>query len=159
MKKICSKCKKTKARSCFCFFWDKRGKRKIKRTHSWCKDCVNKYNNIHRDKKKKREYNKKYYLLYPEKIKLKNKNCNQNFYRVKNFSKIVKGIHSIREWEKLKKRYNYTCLRCKKREPEVKLVRDHIIDITPKLAIDYIWNIQPLCIGCNLHKIKNKDYR
>lgn len=69
------------------------------------------------------------------------------------------GSHTLDEWNKLKEKYNYTCLCCGKQEPKIKLTEDHIIPLSLG-GNNYIENIQPLCISCNSSKrIKTTDYR
>lgn len=69
------------------------------------------------------------------------------------------GSFSLKDWRALKKKYNDTCLRCKRRDPEIKLTIDHIVPLLfgGKHSKE---NIQPLCFSCNASKgIKIKDYR
>jgi len=69
------------------------------------------------------------------------------------------GSHTDKEWQELKVFYNFTCLRCGKQEPEIKLTRDHVIPLIQGGA-DSIDNIQPLCAQCNSKKNnKHIDYR
>ncbi len=58
------------------------------------------------------------------------------------------GSHTLAEWEKLKRQCNYTCVCCRKREPEITLTRDHIRPLS-KGGSNNIGNIQPLCSACN----------
>ncbi len=61
------------------------------------------------------------------------------------------GSHTRHEWDDVKKKQDYTCLHCKKREPEIKLTKDHIIPISRGGRSD-IANIQGLCLRCNISK-------
>ena len=67
----------------------------------------------------------------------------------------AEGSHTYGEWELLKKQYGYVCPCCGEKEPfnqRVKyLTQDHIIPLS-KGGSDYIENIQPLCMHCNLTK-------
>jgi 5-methylcytosine-specific restriction protein A len=69
------------------------------------------------------------------------------------------GSFTPQQWRDLKMQYNFTCLCCGRREPEIKLTADHVIPITREGTSD-ISNIQPLCYSCNSKK-HNKviDYR
>jgi hypothetical protein len=62
------------------------------------------------------------------------------------------GSHTLQEWNELKRKYNYTCPHCGKKEPEIKLTQDHIIPLSKGGSND-IKNIQPLCKKGN--SIKN----
>ena len=69
----------------------------------------------------------------------------------------IVGSHTFEEWEKLKKKYDYTCPCCKEKEPfknqkTKTLTEDHIIPLS-KGGSENIENIQPLCRKCN-----NKKY-
>jgi 5-methylcytosine-specific restriction endonuclease McrA len=69
------------------------------------------------------------------------------------------GKFTAREWKQLKATYDYTCLRCRRREPQIKLTPDHVIPLE-KGGSNSIKNIQPLCGTCNSSKgIKTTDYR
>ena len=62
-------------------------------------------------------------------------------------------------WEQMKALYDFTCLCCGKREPEIKLTLDHIVPISRggQTVVD---NIQPLCMRCNISKFtKTIDFR
>lgn len=58
------------------------------------------------------------------------------------------GSFSLEEWNELKKKCNYKCLRCGKKK---KLTVDHIYPLS-KGGTNYISNIQPLCLKCNAQK-------
>jgi 5-methylcytosine-specific restriction endonuclease McrA len=69
------------------------------------------------------------------------------------------GVITKEEWNWLKEFYSFTCLRCGKREPEIKLTLDHILPLSMG-GKNVIENAQPLCQPCNSSK-HNKciDYR
>jgi 5-methylcytosine-specific restriction endonuclease McrA len=78
----------------------------------------------------------------------------------------VEGSYTAQEWENLKKQYDYCCLCCGKREPEIVLTADHIIPLEWNgkngfISTNYISNIQPLCRSCNARKGNRHatDYR
>jgi len=72
------------------------------------------------------------------------------------------GRHSLTQWKEMKEKNDHKCLSCGRKEPEIKLSRDHIIPLTrwdewskiyqPKYKCNDIENIQPLCISCNCKK-------
>ena len=68
------------------------------------------------------------------------------------------GSHINKQWEEMKKKYNYMCLCCKQQEPFIKLEEDHIIPLSCEGSND-ISNIQPLCRSCNARKsTKSTNY-
>ena len=62
------------------------------------------------------------------------------------------GSHTLQEWNDLKRKYNYTCPMCGRKEPEIRLTQDHKIPLSKGGSND-IGNIQPLCKRCN--SVKN----
>lgn len=101
---------------------------------------------------KDREYQKHFIKLY--------------HYRKREFG----GKHTFKQWEELKRKFNYMCLCCKKQEPFIKLTEDHVVPLSiwgewskenkPNFKANDIENIQPLCKSCNSKKWKNHvDYR
>lgn len=67
------------------------------------------------------------------------------------------GQHTEAEWERLKRRYSYKCVKCQRRGLE--LTKDHIIPVSLG-GSDDITNLQPLCQSCNSSKgTKIADYR
>lgn len=69
------------------------------------------------------------------------------------------GSWTGQEWRNLKAQYDYRCLCCGKREPEIKLTFDHVIPISMG-GPNTIANAQPLCRPCNSAKgTRTTDYR
>jgi 5-methylcytosine-specific restriction endonuclease McrA len=61
------------------------------------------------------------------------------------------GSHTAEEWSECRAYFDYHCLMCGRREPEIKLTIDHIVPINLG-GTDDIKNIQPLCQRCNSSK-------
>lgn len=71
----------------------------------------------------------------------------------------AEGSYTIAEWENLKELYDYRCLCCGRREPEIELTADHVHPIAIG-GSNKIENIQPLCKHCNSRKsTKIIDFR
>ena len=69
------------------------------------------------------------------------------------------GSITAQEWQALKEFYNYTCLCCGRREPEIKLTLDHVKPLALG-GTNTIDNAQCLCGSCNSRKHKKEiDYR
>lgn len=99
-----------------------------------------------------RDYMRRWTKANPDKVRARD-----NARRV--FKMGQPASFTANEWSKLKERYNYTCLRCGRREPEIKLTADHVVPIS-KGGIGTIDNIQPLCRHCNTAKSDTTvDYR
>ena len=174
-KRICLYCK-----NCFETIWPKQKFCNPKcRYKFWCKNNPEREKQIrkkskHKRKEEIREAGCQYYTLNKEKILQRGKEWRKKhpklsvqavlnrYYKKRG----AKGSHTLQEWEDLKKKFNYTCLICKRKEPEIRLTRDHKIPITKwnkwikeHLEISYqcsdIQNIQPLCDSCNCRKFNH----
>jgi 5-methylcytosine-specific restriction endonuclease McrA len=65
----------------------------------------------------------------------------------------VPGSFTLKEWNDLKEKHNFTCAcrKCGAKEPDIKLTHDHIISLK-KGGTNFISNIQPYCFSCNSSK-------
>lgn len=54
------------------------------------------------------------------------------------------GKYTEKQWRAVKVFYDFTCLSCERREPEIQLTKDHV---DPQ-GMNDITNIQPLCLAC-----------
>ncbi len=98
------------------------------------------------------EYNKNYSRANPELIRRKTAHRRAR-------KKKAPGTYTVEQWEALKVRYEYTCLCCGRKEPEIKLSIDHVVPLTMG-GDNTINNIQPLCLSCNSAKrTRIIDYR
>lgn len=69
----------------------------------------------------------------------------------------AEGSFTTEEWKSLCDYWDWTCLRCGR--CDVKMSVDHVIPLS-KGGTNYISNIQPLCLKCNLEKgVDDTDYR
>jgi len=67
------------------------------------------------------------------------------------------GSHTVDEFVRLCVQFGGKCLRCN--DPCSNLTQDHIVPLSLG-GTDWIWNIQPLCRGCNASKGATvEDYR
>jgi 5-methylcytosine-specific restriction endonuclease McrA len=65
----------------------------------------------------------------------------------------AEGSFTQEDWLKLKEIYDFTCPKCFRSEPEIKLTMDHKVPLV-KGGSNYLDNIQPLCVSCNTSKGK-----
>lgn len=116
---------------------------------------------------KTRETRKQWRIAHPEKESQYRRNWtgkNQDKTLAKDRNRRARkvangGKITAKEWEDLKKKYDYTCLCCKKREPDIVLTLDHVLPLVSggKHSIN---NAQPLCRPCNSKKgAQHIDYR
>jgi len=75
----------------------------------------------------------------------------------KRHRRIERGATSREGWELMKRMYDYTCPCCGRREPEIKLTKDHIVAVCDG-GSSYIENLQPLCTHCNAEKGTRYEY-
>lgn len=98
------------------------------------------------------EYNRQYRQLHPE------KNA-QHFNNRRARKQQAGGAFTSKEWRGLCAYYDNTCLCCGRSEPDITLTVDHVVPLS-RGGTNYIDNIQPLCLACNMSKgTKTIDYR
>jgi 5-methylcytosine-specific restriction endonuclease McrA len=129
------------------------------------KEKYKKYMELHGDEKyrKWRQWYEQNREIHNERTKrwgLKNRHKQLSYVHKRRARKLSNGgQYTNYEWEKLKEYYDYTCLCCNRKEPEIQLTIDHVIPIFRGGTND-ISNIQPLCKRCNQSKhTKTTDYR
>lgn len=119
-----------------------------------------------RNAQQEKEYKHSRYMENPNKHRedvAKWRKANPDKARVHDANRRAKevegGFISGEEWKSLKELCGLTCLRCGKREPEIKLELDHVIPLS-KGGKNLIQNAQPLCRSCNSIKATQIiDYR
>jgi 5-methylcytosine-specific restriction endonuclease McrA len=127
------------------------------RKKEWCSQNRNRErehnsNYYYRHLEEQRERNRSWHSQHPEKDRERTRARRA---RIRGAG----GTITTQEWEDLKKKYNYTCLCCKHKEPEIKLTLDHVLPLILGGRHE-ISNAQPLCSTCNFRKhTKHIDYR
>jgi 5-methylcytosine-specific restriction endonuclease McrA len=118
-------------------------------------------------KAKRAEYSRNYRAENPEKVKqyiAEYRKSHPSIFMVfwQNRRARIKGnggTVTMAEIESLKKKQNYTCLCCLRREPEIELTHDHVKPLAMG-GENTIANSQMLCRSCNSRKgTKHIDYR
>lgn len=117
-----------------------------------------------------REYSRRYRAEHPEQIKATKDRFVKRHGKSYVNAQVLRGVHRRRAklrgskfdtaaWELLKQEYDFTCLWCQQREPEILLTPDHVVPVS-RGGADTIDNIQPLCLGCNQRKnARDWDFR
>lgn len=145
-----------------------------KKWHASHKDYASSYNRQDRVRQKKREwnlahpgYNREYERKNRDRIRFLSRQwAKRNLDKIRvrcQLRRAVKrkseGSYTLLEWQVLCRKYDFRCLACGKREPDIKLTVDHIIPLNLG-GSNYIDNLQPLCLQCNSTKgAQFIDYR
>lgn len=75
----------------------------------------------------------------------------------KRHRRVETGYTSKEAWALLCRMYDYTCPACGRREPDIKLTRDHIVAVAQG-GSSFVENLQPLCERCNEEKGQRQIY-
>jgi 5-methylcytosine-specific restriction endonuclease McrA len=177
--KQCSKCRKEKPFTQFA-----KNKTTSDGWSAWCKQCHNEYKAKYRVDNPEKVYlsNSKWKAANREKVYEKNRrlriaNREKELARTRRWNK--NNLDKKRELNRKRRAiqngnggkitsteekwlfefYDYTCLCCGRREPEIKLTLDHVKSIKDG-GRNTIENAQPLCGSCNSSKgARHIDYR
>lgn len=104
------------------------------------------------NKIKRKMYQRTYYKRHPDTFRVKAENR-----RARRLAS--GGSIALREWATLKAKFDFHCVACRRREPEIKLTMDHVIPLA-RGGHHVIENIQPLCQPCNSKKFTGTmDFR
>jgi 5-methylcytosine-specific restriction endonuclease McrA len=119
------------SKRCYTSIYLKKNRRKYKRPST--REQVNKWR-------------KQYRLRHLDQVRFQSR-LHSHFRRTAKKGNVVK----LSEWTDLLHQCDFTCVKCGKREPEVKLTIDHIKPLRWG-GLNVIENIQPLCGTCNCVK-------
>lgn len=123
------------------------------------KCCMKRNRLLHKESKRiyDTEWQRKDRQQNPEKYRFRTKQRRHMIRDVSGSSKKFSQAFTLEEWNQIKLEYNFTCPKCFKKEPEVKLTIDHAIPLS-KGGMHSKENIQPLCIKCNSGKKDKTEF-
>lgn len=149
-----------------CFSWRRKNVWKTAKIHWFEKDKIREYHRIYFKKwkennlEKNRSYSRKGYRKLKEQnpdLLRARQRASYNNRRAR--EKDADGVINAETWLEIKRCYDFTCLCCGKKEPEIHLVLEHVRPLSRGGSNDPD-NIQPLCGRCNSIKFtKIIDYR
>lgn len=156
LKPRCKSCAKTQSAE----YYSKNKDTILENNKKWKTDnnIYIKEKNYYQDPAKQKEYrelNKEYYTIYLRKWRKDNLEYCRIYENNRNARKRqLLNDFTPEQWISLKEKYDYSCLCCGKKQPEIKLTIDHIIPVS-KDGPTTLENIQPLCKPCNSMKSSN----